>query len=72
MKTTLRRIGNSLGIIIPKAILASWKLREGDALHISAEGIFPKRRPSKSQALDDQDRRIAAAVVDALRRGDST
>jgi len=27
MDTVLRRIGNSLGVIIPKAILDSWKVR---------------------------------------------
>ena len=32
MKAPLRRVGNSLGIIIPRAILQSWNVREGDAL----------------------------------------
>ncbi|MGE5616135.1 MAG: AbrB/MazE/SpoVT family DNA-binding domain-containing protein [Bacillota bacterium] len=68
MKTVLRRIGNSLGVIIPKAILASWNVGEGDALHISGEGIFPRKPPTGPQALDERNRRIAAAVVAALRR----
>ena len=63
MKSTLRRIGNSLGIIIPKALLDSWKLREGDALHVSAEGIFPPNRLAAHEALDEQKRTLAAAVA---------
>ena len=30
----IRKIGNSLGLILPKDLLARLKLKEGDALHI--------------------------------------
>jgi putative addiction module antidote len=30
----IRRVGNSLGLILPKALLARLKLKEGDKLHI--------------------------------------
>lgn len=30
----VKRIGNSLGLIIPKDLLARLKLREGDKLHV--------------------------------------
>jgi putative addiction module antidote len=30
----IRKIGNSLGLILPKELLASLKLKEGDALHV--------------------------------------
>ena len=63
MKTSLRRIGNSLGVIIPKAIVDAWKLREGDALRVSIEGIFPPGQGNGSDALDEQKRRLAASVA---------
>ena len=63
MKTSLRRIGNSLGVIIPKAIVDAWKLREGDALRVSLEGIFPPGPGNGHDALDEQKRRLAAAIA---------
>ena len=63
MKTSLRRIGNSFGVIIPKAIVDAWKLREGDALRVSVEGIFPPNHTNGHEALDEQKRRLAAAVA---------
>jgi len=63
MKTSLRRIGNSFGVIIPKAIVDAWKLREGDALRVSIEGIFPPGQGNGHDALDEQKRRLAAAVA---------
>jgi antitoxin component of MazEF toxin-antitoxin module len=63
MDTVLRRIGNSLGVIIPKAILDSWKVREGDRLRVSAEGVFPAGRAEAHEVTDEQKRRLAAAVA---------
>jgi antitoxin component of MazEF toxin-antitoxin module len=63
MKAPLRRVGNSLGIIIPRSILQSWNVREGDALHLSAEGIFPPNRAPAHEVLDSQKHRLAAAVA---------
>src|SRR6185436_7373234 len=63
MKTSLRRIGNSFGVIIPKAIVDAWKLREGDALRVSLEGIFPPSNGNGHDALDEQKRRLAAAIA---------
>ena len=63
MKTSLRRIGNSFGVIIPKAIVDAWKLREGDALRVSLEGIFPPGAGNGHDSLDEQKRRLAAAVA---------
>ncbi len=34
-KTKLRKIGNSLGIVIPKGVLQSMKVEEGDTLYIT-------------------------------------
>lgn len=65
MKLRVRRIGNSLGVIVPKAALASWGVGEGDALHLSAAGIAPP--PARSQdTLDELKRRLASAVVESF------
>jgi len=64
VKLPLRRIGNSLGVLVPKAMLDSWGLGEGDHLNLSEDGIRPPRRGGFShQELDEHKRRIAAAVV---------
>jgi antitoxin component of MazEF toxin-antitoxin module len=64
MKLTIRRIGNSLGVILPKAVLATWGLGEGDVLELTDRGIRPPSRPALShQALDELKRALALAVV---------
>jgi antitoxin component of MazEF toxin-antitoxin module len=64
MKLVIRRIGNSLGVIIPKSALADWGLGEGDALDLSERGIRPGGRSALShRALDELKRSIALAVV---------
>ena len=42
METSIRRIGNSLGVIIPRAALEEWGLGEGDSLVVDRAGIRPK------------------------------
>lgn len=34
LKTAVRRVGNSLGITLPKTIVDNYHLNEGDQLHI--------------------------------------
>ena len=63
MKLTIRRIGNSLGVIIPKATLAAWDLGEGDGLELTERNISPPMVLSASQALDEHKRKLAAAVA---------
>ncbi len=64
MKLTLRRVGNSLGIILPKAVLQAWGLEEGDTLELSERGIRPSSRAALTQeALDELKRDLALAVV---------
>jgi antitoxin component of MazEF toxin-antitoxin module len=64
MKLSIRRIGNSLGVILPRTTLDSWGLGEGDHLNLTDEGIRPARRGGFSHAeLDEHKRRLAAAVV---------
>lgn len=60
MDIVIRRIGSSLGIIIPKGRLTAWDLGEGDHLSVTEKGISPRK------AVDpDEDKwRHALAVVD--------
>jgi antitoxin component of MazEF toxin-antitoxin module len=61
MKLAIRRIGNSLGVIIPKSTLVAWGLGEGDSLDLSERCI---RAPSAGhRALDELKLRLARAVV---------
>jgi antitoxin component of MazEF toxin-antitoxin module len=64
MKLSIRKIGNSLGIIIPKAALDTWGVAEGDQLHLSEGGIHPPSGSASShEALDELKRKLASAVV---------
>ena len=69
MKTKLRKVGNSLGIIIPKSVLDSWELREGDHLRVSTDGIFPSARARAHELLDEHKRRLAWAVASRFAPG---
>lgn len=64
MKLTIRRIGNSLGVIVPKPMLEAWGVEEGDHLELTERDIRPARRGGFStEELDEHKRRLAAAVV---------
>jgi antitoxin component of MazEF toxin-antitoxin module len=64
MKIAIRRVGNSLGIIIPKSALDAWALGEGDQLELTDRGIRPVTpRGLSHQVLDELKRSIALAVV---------
>lgn len=65
MDVVIRRIGSSLGIIIPKSRLASWNLGEGDHLSITEKGISPR----KAVDADEDKWRHALAVVDRFTPG---
>jgi hypothetical protein len=63
-KLTVRRVGNSLGVILPKDALEAWAIGEGDHLELTERGIRPPARGGLShQALDELNRSIALAVV---------
>ena len=42
LKTAVRRVGNSLGITLPKTIVENYQLSERDELHLieTAEGVM--------------------------------
>jgi antitoxin component of MazEF toxin-antitoxin module len=64
MKLVVRRIGNSLGVILPKPTLDAWGIGEGDHLDLTERGIRPASRGGFStEQLDEHKRRLAAAVV---------
>lgn len=62
MKLLLRRVGNSVGIIIPKGLLEAWGVGEGDYVEVVGDSIRRPRSRS-SHALDELKRSIAAAVA---------
>jgi len=64
MKLTIRRIGNSLGVIIPRAQLAAWGVTEGGQMEVTDGGIRPLRKASAHEALDELKLALARAVVD--------
>jgi antitoxin component of MazEF toxin-antitoxin module len=64
MKVALRRIGNSLGVLVPKATLDAWGLGEGDALELTDRGLRPPPRGGFShEELDEHRWKVALAVV---------
>ncbi len=64
MRVPLRRVGNSLGVIVPKPVLDSWGVGEGDELELTERGLRPAPRAGLSHgALDELKRSIALAVV---------
>ena len=62
MNTTIRKIGNSEGIIIPKEILERLKLKSGDAVSLveTSEGVTI--RPGEERF--DRQMEIAREVMD--------
>lgn len=63
MRARIRRVGNSLGILLPKALLQAWGVGEGDDLEVTARGIRPARNASSHRELDDLRLTLSLAVV---------
>jgi antitoxin component of MazEF toxin-antitoxin module len=65
MKLKIRRVGNSLGVIIPRTALADWGVGEGDALELTERGIRPAGQHTgySHRALDELKRSLALAVL---------
>jgi antitoxin component of MazEF toxin-antitoxin module len=65
MKIRLRRVGNSLGVLLPKATLEAWGVGEGDDLELTERGLGPRARSGFShRELDELRRSIALAVIE--------
>lgn len=64
MKLQVRRIGNSLGVIVPKSALTGWGVGEGDTLELTERGIRPATpRGSSHLVLDELKRSLSLAVI---------
>ena len=64
MRVPLRRIGNSLGVLLPKTTLDAWGLGEGDALELSGRDLRPIGRDGfLHQELDELRRGMALAIA---------
>lgn len=65
MKLEIRRVGNSLGVIIPRTALRAWGVGEGDALELTERGIRPATQGAgfSHRTLDELKRSIALAVL---------
>jgi hypothetical protein len=64
MKLELRRVGNSLGVIVPKKALQNWGVGEGDFLELGERGIRPVSKVGASHAmLDELKRSLSLAVI---------
>jgi antitoxin component of MazEF toxin-antitoxin module len=64
MKIPLRRIGNSLGVILPRAMLEAWGVGEGDALELNEQGLRPFSLAGFSHhELDHLRRTLSLSVV---------
>lgn len=64
MKLELRRIGNSLGVIVPKEALRNWGVGEGDYLQLGERSIRPMSKSGASHAmLDELKRSLSLAVI---------
>lgn len=65
MKIRVRRVGNSLGVLLPKWLLDSWEVGEGGELELGQRGIRPVtvRHGFSHGELDELRRLMAVAVV---------
>jgi antitoxin component of MazEF toxin-antitoxin module len=63
MKLPLRRVGNSLGVIVPKTTLDAWGLREGDSLELTEHGLRPATGGLRHEELDELRLAMALAIV---------
>ena len=64
MKLRIRKIGNSLGVIVPRELLSAWGLHEGGALKANNAGIWPPGRKASGHAeLDELKRKISLEVL---------
>ena len=65
----VRKIGNSLGVVLPKDVLAKLRVSEGDELSVSEtpEGVMLKRNDAELQEQIEAARRAMKRYRNALR-----
>jgi putative addiction module antidote len=64
MKTKLRKIGNSYGIILPKEILHSLQIKEGDTLYLTEAPEASVRLTPERKGFEEK----SAIASDLMRR----
>ena len=62
-KVVIRRIGNSLGVLLPRGLIGLWGVGVGDSLEVSDEGIQPPSKKNQQLVLDDLKLMISMEVV---------
>ena len=64
MRSVVRRVGNSLGVLIPIEIARRWGVGHGDFLEIDENGIRPSRTSENAQTkLDNLKLEISIRVL---------
>ena len=68
MQTTVRKIGNSAGIILPARLLRELGIREGDALEITVEdGKLVAQKVARPKPVFDLASLVVNTDFDAMR-----
>ena len=62
-KVVIRKVGNSLGVLLPKDLMTQWGVGAGDFLMVGEEGIVPPPKQSSHLVLDDLKLAISMEVV---------
>ena len=71
MKTTIRRMGNSQGVLIPKPILAQLGLEDEVEMEVEDDTLVIRRPQKKArEGWADASKAVAAAGDDALVMGE--
>ena len=69
MRTSIRKLGNSVGVIVPKPMLADLGLTTGDAVDLRREGdrlVLTPIAHAKRSGWAEASREIAAVEADGL------
>ena len=70
MKVVIRKVGNSLGVLLPKDLVTQWGVGAGDFLAVSEDGIVPPPKKNVHLVLDDLKLAISMEVVSRFAVGE--
>ena len=62
-KVIIRKVGNSLGVLLPRELIAQWGVAVGDFMLVGEEGIVPPPKRNPHLILDDLKLAISMEVV---------
>jgi putative addiction module antidote len=60
----IRKIGNSLGVILPSAMLKKLEVQDGDTVYISLEDDGIKIRNTKQKQIDDDFKQKVITIIE--------